>query len=218
MEFPSYLTSVGLILLALLAGVLSPGPSFVMAARTAVAKSRDDGLALAFGLAFGATLIAALCLAGLSAVLHAVPALYMLLKLLGGLYLAWLAWQIWKSAPQPLDMSGLDQQAGEQVKANRMASFRLGLITQISNPKAAVVYSSVFAALLPAQFPLVGSLLVTAGVFAMEFGWMSTVVLILSSSAPRAAYMRGKTAIDRIAAGVMGLLAARLISTAHHAH
>jgi hypothetical protein len=52
MELPSYLTSVGLILLALLAGVLSPGPSFVMAARTAVAKSRDDGLALAFGLAF----------------------------------------------------------------------------------------------------------------------------------------------------------------------
>jgi threonine/homoserine/homoserine lactone efflux protein len=218
MELPSYLTSVGLILLALLAGVLSPGPSFVMAARTAVAKSRDDGLALAFGLAFGATLIAALCLAGLSAVLHAVPALYMLLKLLGGLYLAWMAWQIWKSAPQPLDMSGLDQRTGEQAKANRMASFRLGLITQISNPKAAVVYGSVFAALLPAQFPLVGSLLVTAGVFAMEFGWMSTVVLILCSSAPRAAYMRGKTAIDRIAAGVMGLLAARLISTAHHAH
>jgi threonine/homoserine/homoserine lactone efflux protein len=218
MELPSYLTSVGLILLALLAGVLSPGPSFVMAARTAVAKSRADGLALAFGLAFGATLIAALCLAGLSAVLHAVPALYILLKVLGGLYLACLAWQIWRSAPQPLDMSGLDQLAGGQVKANRIASFRLGLITQISNPKAAVVYSSVFAALLPAQFPLIGSLLVTAGVFAMEYGWMSTVVLVLSSSAPRAAYMRGKTAIDRMAASVMGLLAARLISTAHHAH
>jgi threonine/homoserine/homoserine lactone efflux protein len=219
MEFPSYLTSVGLILLALLAGVLSPGPSFVMAARTAVAKSREDGLALAFGLAFGATLIAALCLAGLSAVLHAVPALYMLLKVLGGLYLAWLAWQIWKSAPQPLEMSGLlDQRASGQIKANRVASFRLGLITQISNPKAAVVYGSVFAALLPAQFPLMGSVMVTAGVFAMEFGWMSTVVLILSSSAPRAAYMRSKTAIDRIAAGVMGLLAARLISTAHHTH
>jgi threonine/homoserine/homoserine lactone efflux protein len=218
MEFPSYLTSVGLILLALLAGVLSPGPSFVMAARTAVAKSRDDGMALAFGLALGATLIAALCLAGLSAVLHAVPALYMLLKVLGGLYLAWLAWHIWKAAPQPLDISGLEQHVSGQIKAQRIASFRLGLITQISNPKAAVVYGSVFAALLPAQFPILGSLMVAAGVFVMEFGWMSTVVLVLSSSAPRAAYMRGKTAIDRIAAGVMGLLAARLISTAHHAH
>jgi threonine/homoserine/homoserine lactone efflux protein len=218
MELPSYLTSVGLILLALLAGVLSPGPSFVMAARTAVARSRADGLALALGLALGATLIAAMCLAGLSAVLHAVPALYVLLKVLGGLYLAWLAWQIWKSAPQPLDMTGLDQASAGQIKKQRIASFRLGVITQISNPKAAVVYGSVFAALLPAEFPLMGSLLVAAGVFVMEFGWMSTVVLVLSSSAPLAAYMRGKTAIDRAAAGVMGLLAARLISTANQAH
>jgi threonine/homoserine/homoserine lactone efflux protein len=218
MEFPSYLTSVGLILLALLAGVLSPGPSFVMAARTAVAKSRDDGLMLSLGLGLGATLVAALCLAGLSAVLHAVPALYMLLKVLGGLYLAWLAWQIWKAAPQPLDISGLSASSGGQNKAQYWASFRLGLITQVSNPKAAVVYGSVFAALLPAQFPIVGSLMVAGGVFAMEFAWYAIVVLVLSSPAPRAVYMRAKTAIDRAAAGVMGLLAARLISTAHQAH
>ncbi|MBS7807554.1 LysE family transporter [Variovorax sp. PCZ-1] len=218
MEFPSYLTSVGLILLALLAGVLSPGPSFVMAARTAVAKSRDDGLMVSLGLGLGATLIAALCLAGLSAVLHAVPALYMLLKVLGGLYLAWLAWQIWRSAPQPLDIGSLSSEASSARKAQYWASFRLGLITQISNPKAAVVYGSVFAALLPAQFPLTGSVMVAAGVFVMEFAWYAIVVLVLSSPAPRAAYMRGKKAIDRIAAGVMGLLAARLISTAHHAH
>jgi threonine/homoserine/homoserine lactone efflux protein len=115
-------------------------------------------------------------------------------------------------------MRGLEQGASHKMKAQLMKSFRLGLITQLSNPKTAVVYGSVFAALLPAKFPVIGSLMVAAGVFAMEFGWMSTVVLVLSSSAPRAAYMRGKTAIDRMAAGVMGLLAARLISTAHHAH
>jgi threonine/homoserine/homoserine lactone efflux protein len=218
MELPSYLTSVGLILLALLAGVLSPGPSFVMAARTAVATSRNDGLAVSLGLALGATMIAALCLAGLSAVLHAVPALYTLLKLLGGAYLAWLAWQIWRGAPEPLDMSALEQGASHQIKAQLMPSFRLGLITQLSNPKAAVVYGSVFAALLPAQFPLMGAVLVASGVFMMEFAWYAIVVLMLSSPAPRAVYMRGKTSIDRMAAGVMGLLAARLISTAHHTH
>jgi threonine/homoserine/homoserine lactone efflux protein len=218
MEFPSYLTSVGLILLALLAGVLSPGPSFVMAARTAVARSRADGLALALGLALGATLIAAMCLAGLSAVLHAVPALYILLKVIGGLYLAWLAWQIWRSAPKPLDMTDLDQASEGQIKVQCVASLRLGVITQISNPKAAVVYGSVFAALLPTEFPMMGSVLVAAGVFLMEFGWMSTVVLVLSLSAPRALYMRGKKIIDRAAAGVMGLLAVRLISTAHQVH
>jgi threonine/homoserine/homoserine lactone efflux protein len=218
MEFPSYLTSVGLILLALLAGVLSPGPSFVMAARTAVAKSRDDGLVLSLGLAIGAASIAALCLAGLHAVLVAVPVLYMALKLAGGLYLAWMAWNIWKAAPQPLQLGDENSPTAMIGTQNLWASFRLGLITSISNPKTAVVYGSIFAALLPANFPLAGSLLVTGGAFMMEFAWYAIVVLVLSSPAPRAAYMRGKTAIDRAAAGVMGLLAARLISTAHQAH
>jgi threonine/homoserine/homoserine lactone efflux protein len=218
MEFPSYLTSVGLILLALLAGVLSPGPSFVMAARTAVAKSRDDGLVLSLGLAIGAALIAALCLAGLHAVLIAVPVLYMALKLAGGLYLAYIAWNIWKGAPMPLDVGDVEREAGTPAPRHLMASFRLGLLTSISNPKTAIVYGSVFAALLPAHFPLMGSILVAGGALVMEFAWYAIVVLVLSSPAPRAAYMRGKTAIDRIAAGVMGLLAVRLISTAHHAH
>lgn len=214
MELPSHLTSVGLILLALLAGVLSPGPSFVMAARTAVAKSRDDGLALSLGLAWGAASIAALCLGGLHAVLIAVPVLYSVLKLAGGLYLAHMAWTIWKGAPKPLHLSEV-QSATPVTPRHLMASFRLGLITSVSNPKTAVVYGSVFAALLPAHFPVMGSVLVTTGAFLMEFVWYAIVVLVLSSPAPRAAYMRGKTAIDRVAAGVMGLLAARLISTAH---
>jgi threonine/homoserine/homoserine lactone efflux protein len=216
-EIPTYLASVGLILLALLAGVLSPGPSFVMAARTAVAKSREDGLVLSLGLALGAASIAALCLGGLHAVLIAVPLLYSALKLAGGLYLAYMAWNIWKGAPQPLHLSEVATGAIAAPR-NLWASFRLGLLTSVSNPKTAVVYGSVFAALLPSHFPLMGSVMVTSGAFLMEFAWYAIVVLVLSSPAPRAAYMRGKTAIDRIAAGVMGLLAARLISTAHHVH
>lgn len=211
MEFPSFLTSVGLILLALLAGVLSPGPSFVMAARTAVARSRADGLAVSLGLGLGATLIAGLCLAGLHAVLTAVPLLYSVLKVVGGLYLAWMAWSIWKSAPQPLEVAMQDVKA---EKVSLWASFRLGLLTQISNPKAAIVYGSVFAALLPALFPLIAALLVMAGVFVMETAWYALTVLVLSSSGPRSLYLRAKTAVDRVAATVMGALSLRLVLSA----
>jgi threonine/homoserine/homoserine lactone efflux protein len=93
----------------------------------------------------------------------------------------------------------------------------LGLLTQISNPKAAVVYSSVFAALLPAHFPIMASVLVMLGVMVMETGWYAIVVLVLSSPAPRAFYTRAKASVDRVAAGVMGLLALRLVSSVHTA-
>lgn len=210
-HLPSYLPAVGLILLALLAGVLSPGPSFVQVARIAVARSRADGLAAAVGMGLGATAFAALALAGLHAVLAAVPALYTALKLLGGAYLLWMAWNIWRGARDPLPLESTGDEAARRSVGK---SFRLGLTTQLSNPKCAVVYGSVFAALLPAHFPLVASGLVLAGVFVMEAGWYAIVALVLSSAAPRAAYLRSKALVDRTAAGVMGLLGGRLMATA----
>jgi threonine/homoserine/homoserine lactone efflux protein len=209
-----YLGPIGLILLALLAGVVSPGPSFVQVARIAVSRSRADGLAAAVGMGLGALVFAMLALAGLQALLAALPGVYMALKIVGGLYLMWMAFNIWRGARQPLEMSGEGDGVSQQTV---WKSFRLGLVTQLSNPKIVVVYSSVFAALLPAQFPLPAALLVLAGVLVMETGWYAVVALVLSSSVPRAAYLRSKVVVDRVAAGAMGLLGLRLVATAHTA-
>jgi len=209
-----YLGPIGLILLALLAGVVSPGPSFVQVARIAVSRSRADGLAAAVGMGLGALVFAMLALAGLQALLAALPGVYMALKIVGGLYLMWMAFNIWRGARQPLEMGS----AGDGVSRQTVwQSFRQGLVTQLSNPKIVVVYSSVFAALLPAQFPLPAALLVLAGVLVMETGWYAVVALVLSSSVPRAAYLRSKLVVDRVAAGAMGLLGLRLVATAHTA-
>jgi hypothetical protein len=86
----------------------------------------------------------------LQALLAALPGVYMALKVVGGLYLMWIAVQIWRGAHQPLEMGGDDKDASRRTV---LQSFRQGLVTQLSNPKIVVVYSSVFAALLPAQFP-----------------------------------------------------------------
>jgi threonine/homoserine/homoserine lactone efflux protein len=194
--------------------MVSPGPSFVQVARIAVSRSRADGLAAAAGMGLGALVFGALALAGLQALLAALPGVYVALKVVGGLYLMWIALQIWRGASTPLAVGGA---AGEAAASTLRQSFRLGLVTQLSNPKIVVVYSSVFAALLPAQFPLPAALLVLAGVLLMETGWYAIVALLLSSAAPRAAYLRCKAGVDRIAAGAMGLLGLRLVVTAQSA-
>ncbi|MEO8387077.1 MAG: LysE family transporter [Polaromonas sp.] len=207
-----YLGPIGLIFLALMAGAVSPGPSFVQVARIAVSRSRADGLAAALGMGLGALVFAALALAGLQALLAALPGVYMALKVIGGLYLMWIAFHIWRGARHPLEMSGDDPGAARRTIQH---SFRQALVTQLSNPKIVVVYSSVFAALLPAQFPLPAAALVLAGVLVMETGWYAVVAVVLSSAVPRAAYLRCKTAVDRTAAAAMGLLGLRLVATAH---
>ena len=197
---------------AMAVGAMSPGPSFVMVARTAVA-SRSSGLAAALGMGVGGLVFAIAALAGLQAAFLAVPALYLAIKGFGGAYLVYLGVRIWRGAQQPLAVAQAEAGAGVPGRP-RARTFLLGLATQVSNPKTAVVYASIFAAFLPREVPLVLALAVPVVIFCIETGWYTVVALALSSATPRAAYLRYKAWIDRAAGGVMGLLGLRLVWSA----
>ena len=193
---------------AILLGAVSPGPSFVIVARTAIARSRGDGLAAAIGMGAGGVLFAAFALLGLHAVLTAVPWLYFVLKILGGAYLVFIGCSIWRGARRPLQVSDGDVEART---GTRLRSFWMGFLTQASNPKTAVVYASIFVSLLPREVPLSVVLVLPLLIFLIEAGWYSIVALVLSARSPRTAYLRAKAGIDRTAGGVMALLGIKLI-------
>ncbi len=194
------------ILGALSIGAMSPGPSFVMVVRVSVAASRRDGLAAALGMGFGGLLFAALALAGLQALLMQVTWLYLILKAAGGAYLVYLGYLIWRGAKQPLDV-----QANGAAARGWWRSLALGFGTQISNPKTAIYYASMFAAFLP-RHPSAGFFwILPPMVFLIEAGWYALVALAFSSELPRAAYLRAKVWVDRLAGTVLGLLGGKLI-------
>jgi threonine/homoserine/homoserine lactone efflux protein len=198
------------IVTALTAGVVSPGPSFVLIAQTAVSSSRPVGVAAALGMGGGGVMFAMAALLGLQGVLLAVPSLYLALKVLGGLYLAYLGIRIWRSAQKFLLVGGM----GPGKPATKLKSSMLGFTTQVSNPKTAVVYASVFAAFMPAAQTFAFDVALIALVFAIESGWYALVALVLSSERPRAAYLRYKAVVDRVAGGVMVALGLKLVSSA----
>lgn len=195
---------------ALAVGVISPGPSFLMVAQTSVATSRRAGMAAALGMGSAAGLLALIALVGLHAVLSTSAGLTTALQGFGGLYLLYLAWRIWRAASTPLALSA-DRTNGLR---NEKQSFGLALITMLSNPKAAVQYGVIFAALLPHEVSLSLSASVVALVFLLESGWYMVVAFVLSSHSPRNAYLAHKPTIDRVAAFVMAMLGARLLATA----
>ena len=200
------------IVTALTVGVVSPGPSFVMVARTAVSSSRADGVAAALGMGAGGVLFALTALLGLQTFMLAVPSLYLLLKVLGGLYLAYLGLRIWRSAKEPLPGIGLISE-----RLTKLKSLVLGFTTQVSNPKTAIVYASVFAAFMPATQSLAFDLVLISLVFIIEAGWYAVVALALSADRPRSAYLRYKVWVDRIAGCVMVALGLKLASSAYRA-
>ncbi|MEA5465812.1 LysE family translocator [Leptothoe sp. PORK10 BA2] len=201
------------IAVALTIGAMSPGPSFVMVARTALALSRKDGLAAAIGMGVGGVLFSAIALLGLLTLLTAVPMLYISLKVLGGAYLLYLGYQIWQGAAQPISLSSTQAQTSTTPVWH---SFFLGLTTQISNPKTAVVYTSVFASLLPSDVPTFAIIVLPIVVFMVETGWYSLVALALSATAPRARYLASKKWLDRTAGTILSLLGTKLIFEANN--
>lgn len=194
------------ITVAIALGAASPGPSFVLVARTAIAAGRPAGLAAAFGMGIGGAVFAGLALLGLIALLAQVGWLYLGLKLAGGLYLCWLAFRLWRGAKQPLTVAT----NGIAERGIRRA-FSIGLLTQLSNPKTAVVYAGIFAALMPAQPSFWLAALLVPAVFVVECGWYALVAVAFSAGRPRALYLNAKHWIDRAAGGVMALLGIRLV-------
>jgi threonine/homoserine/homoserine lactone efflux protein len=145
-------------------------------ARTAIAVSRRAGLAAAIGMGLGGVVFGLLALAGLTAVLATVEWLYAGLRLLGGAYLIYLGIMIWRGAKEPLAVPELA--AGG---AGPWRSFLLALTTQVSNPKTAIVYASVFAALLPPSLPVWIYVVLPLLIFAIETVWYAAVALLFSA-------------------------------------
>jgi len=197
---------LGSITLALMLGAISPGPTFIYVAKNSIAISRKHGLFTALGTGTGAAIFGLLAVMGLQAVLLAVPSAYLALKICGGLYLLWLAFKIIKHAKEPMDSADTSVQPMSYKQA-----YRLGLITQMSNPKIAIILASVFTALLPKDIPTYFYVVLPVLCFFIDAGWYSLVAVALSAEGPRKVYLRFKALFDRIAGGVMTLLGLKLI-------
>ncbi|MEZ2128910.1 MULTISPECIES: LysE family translocator [unclassified Sinorhizobium] len=195
------------ILGTILIGAISPGPSFVLVSRTAVTISRTDGLAAALGMGLGGAIFGTLALAGLTALLLQVDWLYFVLKIVGGTYLAYLGFRIWQGAADPIVIP----ETTELRSRSWLRSFTLALATQLSNPKAAIVYASIFAALMPESPPAWLLIALPPLLFLVEATWYAVVALAFSAKGPRSVYLGAKAWIDRAAGAVMGILGTRLI-------
>jgi threonine/homoserine/homoserine lactone efflux protein len=127
--------AIGVFLVAL-GLVLTPGPNMIYLVSRSIIQGRRAGLLSLLGVATGFLIYVAATTAGLAAVFRAVPAAYLLLKLAGGAYLLFLAWQ----ALRPGGVSAFQPKPLPPDSPGRL--FVMGLVTNLLNPKIAVLYVS----------------------------------------------------------------------------
>ena len=201
------LSFVFAICLGLLIGVLSPGPSFLMVTQTALSKSRKQGIAVALGMGVGAAIFSFVAILGLHIVLETLPTLYRFLKILGGLYLLRLAHTFWRKTPSCSESNPKQ----EPVAQNISSSFLAGLLTQLSNPKTALVIGGIFAAFLPPNTSLTIYAALVLLAFIIDSGWYSVVAIVLSTPKAQKIYLTYGNQVGLFSALLMSLMGLKLI-------
>ena len=133
MPAPLTFLAFGLIALGM---VLTPGPNMIYLISRSISQGRRAGLISLGGVALG-FVVYMLCAAfGITAIVMAVPYAYGALKFAGAAYLLWLAWQA-------LRPGGASPFAVRQLPVDGPRKlFLMGLLTNLLNPKIAVLYLS----------------------------------------------------------------------------
>ncbi|MCQ2004479.1 LysE family translocator [Rhizobium sp. NRK18] len=169
--------------LTTLAFAYLPGPAMLYAAAQTVARGRFAGLMAALGIHLGGYVHVAASAAGLSILFHAVPPLYVAVKLAGALYLVWLGVCFLRAkAGSGVDIPEANLRTGRQA-------FMQSVAIEVLNPKTALF----FLAFLPqfvdaaASFPIW-----------LQLTILGTMVNLIFSSA------------DIVCVGIAGDLVARL--------
>lgn len=134
----------GLFLAAALALALTPGPDMIYVISRALAQGARAGLVSAAGLTLGLaahTLLAAL---GVSVLLRTSETAFLVLKVVGALYLIWVGIQLWRAAPQ------FDIRAASD-RASTGSLFLQGSLSALLNPKLALFFLAFLPQFVPAS-------------------------------------------------------------------
>ncbi|MFF6906122.1 LysE family translocator [Streptomyces sp. NPDC012389] len=130
------LTGVLGVAMVALGMVLTPGPNMIYLVSRSITQGRRAGIVSLGGVAVGFLVYLLATNLGLSVVFIAVPELYVAVKLAGAAYLAYLAW----TALKPGGVSVFAPQEMPHDSPRRL--FTMGLMTNLLNPKIAIMYLS----------------------------------------------------------------------------
>lgn len=166
-----FATFIGL-LSVWLAAIASPGPDVVQILRLG-ARARADGVACAIGIMIGNSVWILASLFGLSALVNTHPIILTFMKIIGGSYLLWIGINAFKSNGAELVTTA------SGMKANAL---RLGIFTNLSNPKALIFFGAVFAQFVQPEMSYLVSIFIAATLILAGLAWFVSVALAVQKA------------------------------------
>jgi threonine efflux protein len=210
MTFSAFLSANVLIAYtAYFVGTASPGPSNLAIMSLAMGSGRKAAFAFALGVMSGSFSWALLASLGLSAVLATYSQLLVAIRVVGGLYLLWLAWKSARSALTP-------QQPLASVTRVPESSRRLyvrGLLLHLTNPKAILVWLSIVSLAIPASGGAANTAPVVLGCMAIGVCVFSSYAILFSTETARRVYGSIRRWLDGTLAVVFSVAGLKLLTS-----
>jgi threonine/homoserine/homoserine lactone efflux protein len=203
----SGLATIATVMAVFVPALLLPGPDFVGVLRAATAGGRRAGLLAALGVAIGLASYATLGLLGLSAILVRFEWLAWAVRVAGGAYLIWLGIGLLR-APAPT------AEAGPEPARPTRGGLLFGLSVTLTNPKAIVLFASLFATSVDALTPLWVLSVLIALVGLLALAWYALVACLLASGPAQRRLARARRAVDRVAGGCFLLFGGKVLADA----
>ena len=209
---PTILTVVVAHFLAL----ISPGPDFLLVVRSAFRNSRRRALGVALGIALANGLYITLCIIGVASMLAHSLWLMTTLKVIGGLFLIYIAFHALKARRS--DYAFLNR-PGHQVGPNKntpsfFKEFLFGMASGLSNPKNIVFYLSLFSVVLTPETGTALKLGLGVWMAVLVFAWDAMIIFVLSQHNVRQWFAKLAFYVDKVAGVLLGIMGWTLLKNA----
>lgn len=189
---------------------VTPGPDMSLFLSRTMTGGRRAGIASMLGASFGSLVHTALAAVGLSAVIAASPNAFLVIKVVGALYLAWLAVDAIRNG------SALNVRDSGREQVSFLKVFGTGVMINLSNPKVVLFFVTFLPQFVSANDPHAAGKLAFLGAYFVVFSAPLCVLMILGAERVVGSLKRRPRimrAIDWLFAGVFGAFAARILLT-----
>jgi len=185
-----------------LAGVVSPGPDFVITVRNSLKYSRKTGIYTAIGFGLGIAIHIAYCIAGLAFIISKSIIVFSIIKYLGAAYLIYIGLKSIFSKSAKIRIGEIEK----EKEISRLKAIQIGFLTNVLNPKATLFYLGLFTFIIKPDTPALILAAASLVMIATIIGWFSLVAIFFTHNRIRRTYEKFQKSINRTLGGFLLLL------------
>jgi threonine/homoserine/homoserine lactone efflux protein len=201
--------SVGPFLLVAIVVIVTPGVDTALVMKNALLHGRRPAVATALGVNVGIAFWTMAATAGLAAVVSRSTVAFDAIKLAGSAYLLYLGVRALLASRRRHRPQTEDRLPGGRLAQG--AAFRQGLVSNLGNPKIAVMFTGLLPQFVSPHGPVALELLALGALFnLMGLVWLVGYAIVASRGRALLTRPRAHRALDRLSGVVLVGLAARL--------